>query len=213
MATYIDLTHTYKPGFPGFEQEPAKQIDKDGWNASTYHIYSHSGTHMDAPVHFGVSDRSIEQIPIERLICYCHIVDITDIDPGGLIKMDHLHDVIPFLKPNEGLIFHSNWSRFVGDSNMWRNHLPRISKELAEWLVKNNVKMVGVEPPSVADVNNIEELTEIHKILLDGDVIIIEGLTNLDQLRENFVKIIALPLKVLNGDGAPCRVIAEVTDG
>ena len=68
--------------------------------------------------------------------------------------------------------------------------------------------MLGVEPPSVADVNNLEEVTEIHRILLDGDVIIIEGLTNLRQIRRDQVVLIALPLKVEGGDGAPARVIA-----
>ena len=78
---------------------------------------------------------------------------------------------------------------------------------MALWCLDNEVKMLGVEPPSVADVNNLKEVTEIHQILLKG-VIIIEGLTNLESLQSNCVELIALPLKIENGDGSPARVIA-----
>ena len=90
---------------------------------------------------------------------------------------------------------------------VFRNELPRISEELANWCVANKVKMIGVEPPSIADVNNLDEVTKIHKILLKT-VIIIEGLTNLEQLKSNCVELIALPLKIEDGDGSPARVIA-----
>ena len=75
-------------------------------------------------------------------------------------------------------------------------------------MVQKSIGILGVEPPSVADVNNLEEVTKIHQILLGGDVIIVEGLCNLDLIEKPKVKLIALPLKVTNGDGAPARVIA-----
>jgi kynurenine formamidase len=68
--------------------------------------------------------------------------------------------------------------------------------------------MLGVEPPSVADVNNLPEVTKIHEILLGGGITIIEGLCNLDQIKAEFVTLIALPIKYKNGDGAPARVVA-----
>jgi len=74
-------------------------------------------------------------------------------------------------------------------------------------MVRKKVNLVGVEPPSVADVNNLEELTEIHRILMEGDVLIIEGLCNLDEVRKNKVQLIALPLKIGDGDGAPARAV------
>ena len=65
-----------------------------------------------------------------------------------------------------------------------------------------------MEPPSIADVLDLDEVTKIHQILLGGDIIIVEGLTNLEALKREMVKLIALPLKIKNGDGAPARVIA-----
>ena len=65
-----------------------------------------------------------------------------------------------------------------------------------------------MEPPSIADVMDMEEVTKIHEILLGGNIIIVEGLTNLDAVSKEKVKSIALPLKIKRGDGAPARVIA-----
>jgi kynurenine formamidase len=83
-----------------------------------------------------------------------------------------------------------------------------VSAELAAWCVERKVGILGVEPPSVADVNDLAEVTAIHRTLLGGGVIIVEGLANLDALREPQVFLVALPLKVGGGDGAPCRVLA-----
>lgn len=68
------------------------------------------------------------------------------------------------------------------------------------------VNILGVEAPSVADVNNLVEVDEIHKILLDT-VIIVEGLVNVGKLESNLIELIALPLKIAGGDGCPCRVV------
>jgi len=102
----------------------------------------------------------------------------------------------------------TDWSRHVDDAPVYRDGLPRISEALARWCVEKQVKLLGVEPPSVADVNNKTEVAAIHKILLGGNVVIVEGLTNLDRLREQQVFVVALPLKPLAGDGCPCRAIA-----
>ena len=106
------------------------------------------------------------------------------------------------------MLLRTDWSKHVEDPAIYRDGLPRISAELAHWCVAKRVKLLGVEPPSVADVNNQAEVTLIHKILLGGQVVIVEGLTNLDQLTQNRVFFVALPLKPLAGDGSPCRAIA-----
>lgn len=86
--------------------------------------------------------------------------------------------------------------------------MPRISIELARWLVDHQVALIGVEPPSVADVNNMAELTEVHQMLFRGGVVIVEGLANLDRLTQPEVEFIALPLNITWGDGCPVRAIA-----
>jgi arylformamidase len=64
----IDLTLPYDENIAGFSSETARTVEKNGWNARTLHIYSHAGTHMDAPFHFAVSDETIDEYPLNRFM-------------------------------------------------------------------------------------------------------------------------------------------------
>ncbi|RKR14415.1 kynurenine formamidase [Maribacter vaceletii] len=203
----IDLTLPINNTMSGVTIEPARSLAKDGWNATTLNLYSHSGTHMDAPIHFGVTPQTIDVIPANRFVSNAWKVDVTKIKPKELITIRHLQAVADKISPGDSILLQTGWSKKIG-SEEYRNALPRISKELALWLGEKKVNIIGVEPPSVADVNNIEEVTEIHNILMKNDIIIIEGLTNLESLPSSEFTLVALPIKVENGDGAPARVIA-----
>ncbi|WP_299554132.1 cyclase family protein [Seonamhaeicola sp.] len=207
MSNIVDLTVTYTDDLTGFSKETSKTVENDGWNASTLTFYSHCGTHMDAPVHFNVKDETIDQMPVSDFVGKAWVIDVRHIGSKGLINPSDIPDSIKEqFDAGDSLVFWTNWSEYVYEPK-YRDELPRISEALAHWCVDNKVKMIGVEPPSVADVNNMEEVTKIHQILLQS-VVIIEGLTNLDKLTSNCVELIALPLKIGEGDGSPARVIA-----
>ena len=203
----IDLTLPINGDVSGVSIETSRTLAKDGWNATTLHLYSHSGTHMDAPVHFGVNEQTIDQLPIDRLISEAWVVDVRPVTPNQLLEVWHLGPVVDNFISGQSIILHTGWSHKLGTDD-YRDGLPRISRELALWMGSKGVNLLGVEPPSVADVNNLKEVTEIHTILMENDIIIIEGLCNLDAIQQEKVTLIALPLKVENGDGAPARVIA-----
>lgn len=203
----IDLTLTYSSKVSGFSLDIAKSLTFDGWNASNLHIYSHAGTHMDAPFHFEVSDERIDEISVERFISMAHVVNIEITQPQQLITEVDFLSIEQRLKAGDSVILKTGWNQFVGSAK-YRNELPRISESAAKWLVNKKVNMLAVEPPSVADVNNLAEVTLIHKILLGGNIIIVEGICNTEDITKEIVQLIALPLKILKGDGAPSRVIA-----
>jgi kynurenine formamidase len=207
MSRTIDLTLSLEDGQQGVSIEPARRIETDGWNATTLHLYSHCGTHMDAPQHFGITDQTIDLISLEQCMGPAWVVDLTGIEPRALMQVDDLGPVRDKLRAGDGLLLRTGWSQRARNPS-YRNALPRISLELARWCVDRGVRILGVEPPSVADVNNIEELTAVHTILLGGDVIIVEGLANLDQIQNDKVTFMAFPLKVAGGDGAPARALA-----
>jgi kynurenine formamidase len=162
---------------------------------------------MDAPTHFEVSKETIDKIPISNFFAEkTWIVKLINLPDSYLMTKKDIEKLVPNFNKGDSLIIRTDWSLKV-NTDSYRNNLPRISEDLAIWCIEKRVKILGVEPPSVADVNNIKEVTRIHKILL-GDVIIIEGLCNLQEITKECVSIIALPLKIKNGDGAPCRVIA-----
>lgn len=203
----IDISLPLRDSMRGFRKSVARTMEEDGWNASTLEIYSHAGTHMDAPLHFNVNMTSIDKFPVERLVCPCHIIRLSPVKPKLLITEESLGEATAKAKPGDGIIFHTGWSQYVNDSSSYRDQLPRISTSLARWMVSRGINLVGVEPPSIADVNNLEELQEVHRILMEGDVIILEGICNLEMVRNNLVELVALPLKIEGGDGAPVRAV------
>lgn len=212
MGKIIDLTMPLKPGMRGVEITPKFSIAREGWNASTLSLYSHAGTHMDAQIHFDAGPETIDQHTPARCMGRAWLVNLAGIAPKALIEIASLGDVAKTFQPGDSLLLRTDWSRQVDNPGIYRDGLPRLSDALATWCVTNKVKLLGVEPPSVADVTNLSEVTRIHKILLGGGVTIVEGLCNLDQLTGPKVFFAALPLKISGGDGCPCRAFAVDND-
>ncbi len=208
MPQYIDLTIPINNKLKAVHLRQVKTVEKDGWNASVIETYSHAGTHMDAPVHFNVSPQTIDEIPLDRCIGASWLADIKNVEPQMTIHVDDLGDLKTQIKPGENLIIRTGWSKYVYDTDKYRNQLPRISEDLALWCARKKINMLGVEPPSVADVNNLKEITNIHRILLEAGIIIIEGLTNLEKIKHSKFTFGAIPLKIEQGDGSPVRAFA-----
>jgi arylformamidase len=208
MPRIIDLTLTISPRLRGVQFEPCHTYERDGYNTRTLHLYSHSGTHMDAPLHFAAGDGTIDRIPLTHCVLPACVANISHLPPKALISVADLSAVANRLQPGEGLILKSGWSRHIDQPQYYRDNFPRISEELARWCIDRRVRLLGVEPPSVADVNDKAELTLIHKLLLGAEIVIVEGLTNLDALSLDHVLFCAAPLKIEGGDGSPCRAFA-----
>jgi kynurenine formamidase len=203
----IDLSLTVSNDLPGVEISVARRLEVDGWNATTLSMYSHSGTHMDAPRHFLPEGATLDQQNLSVCCGPARVIDLTPIAPKQLITIDDVTSRLDMVHPGDRLLFRTDWHRRAG-TPQYRDQLPRISLELARWLVERQVALIGVEPPSVADVNNLQELTAVHQTLFRGNVLIVEGLANLDQLQRERIEFIALPLKITGGDGSPVRAVA-----
>ena len=190
----------------GVALEDTKFKSVDGWNSKTLHLYSHAGTHMDAPFHFEVNNRTIDEFDVSRFVCDSWVIPIAA-HAEQKIKLQDLGGYADLINKGDGVILKTGWSAYVNESK-YREELPGIHHSLADWFAGKGINMLAVEPPSIADVMDRAEVTKIHEILLGGDIIIVEGLTNLDAVSKQKVKLIALPLKIKKGDGAPARVIA-----
>lgn len=203
----VDLSLPVSNAIRGVEILPNKSLENDGWNATTLSLYSHAGTHMDAPKHFLPDGGPLNQQDLSACVGPARVVNLAPAQPRQLLTVDDVTNAIGEVYPGDRLLFRTDWSQRVSTAE-YRDELPRISLELARWLVERQVALIGVEPPSVADVNNMRELTDIHQTLFRGGVVIVEGLTNLDQLTHAEVEFIALPLNIMDGDGCPVRAIA-----
>jgi kynurenine formamidase len=162
---------------------------------------------MDAPIHFGVGSVTIDALPPERFFGKAWVIEVAITHNQQLITESVMENVADRIEAGDSILLKSGWYRNHHEAK-YRNALPRVSESFANWMVAKSINRLVVEPPSVADVNNLEEVTCIHKILLGGNVIIVEGICNTDELTADQVELVTLPLKIKDGDGAPARVIA-----
>jgi kynurenine formamidase len=202
----IDLTLTAYHGMRGVEISPNTSIENEGFNTTHLRLYSHAGTHADAPRHFLPDGRTLEAVDLNKCVGPALVIDVTHKTPNSLITVEDLGDRAQEVEPGSRVLLASGWDAHAELAD-YRTDFPRISRELARWLVGRGVWLVGVEMPSVAALSDRAELTEVHQILLRGEVVIVECLTRLRELPSE-VFFIALPLKIQGGDGSPVRAVA-----
>ena len=182
MMRIIDLSLDINNRMPGVDVSVARRLESDGWNATTLNLYSHCGTHMDAPRHFLPNGATLDQQDLSVCVGPARVINLAPAAPRQLIEVSDLGSIGAEIRAGDRLLFRTDWHKRYGTPE-YRDQLPRISLSLAKWLVERRVGMIGVEPPSVADVNDSIELTEVHQTLFRGNVLIVEGLANLDQIR------------------------------
>lgn len=207
----IDLTLTLYSGMRGVEIHPHTRIATDGYNTTNLHLYSHAGTHMDAPLHFLTGGATIDQWDLHKCIGPAQVIDLSHKAPNSLITVADIAPHADRISTGTRLLLRTDWDAHA-ELPDYRTHFPRIARELAHWLVERGVWLVGVQTPSVASLADREELRDVHQILLRGAIVIVECLTNLDKLPAE-VTFIALPLKVKDGDGSPVRAVAVLDAG
>lgn len=211
----LDLTHTIKsemPVYPGTEGpvlSPASTYEKDGFKETLLSMYSHTGTHMDAPSHVFPERPSLDTLNISRFAGSAVVVDCTGLGQGDIITMDHIENIKQLVDSAEFVIFRTGWDRYWGKDEYFGDY-PYIEKSVAEYLVSSGKKgvcldTIGLDP--ISDTN----LT-LHKIILSSGMVIVENLTNLERIPNKLFTFYAMPLKFENSDGAPIRAVAVIDD-
>ena len=205
-----DLTHVIysdMPVFPGTEQpilEKVKALENEGYREAKISMYSHTGTHIDAPAHMLSQGPRLDDLDVEHYIGKAVILDFST---GGMELID-LASLKPYeekIKKVEFLIIKTGWSKYWGDKKYFED-FPSLSEEAAKWLSEFNLKGIGVD---TASIDTIKSTTfAVHKILLQKNILIIENLTNLDSLGKEYFVLSVLPLKNKNADGSPVRAVS-----
>ncbi len=206
----IDLTHIIKPDmpvFPGTETPtilPTNTIAKDGFAETKLSMYSHIGTHIDAPSHMQAEADSLEQLDISHFVGKAVILDFTEIN-GSEITKETLLKHKDKLKELDFIILKTGWSKYWG-SDKYFGKFPYLTEEAAEWLVSLKLKGIGIDAISIDDMET--RTFPIHYMLFKNNMIVIENLTNLESAGEEIFIFSCLPLKYENADGSPVRAIA-----
>lgn len=197
-----DISQTLRPGLPvwpgdtefGFERtwDMAKGSPV---NVARMTMSTHSGTHGDAPLHYGVDAPDIASLALDPYIGECLVVDARGVT--GAIGVDDL----PAIDSADRVLFRT-YETFPHDQ--WREDFTAISADAIRWLAAQGVKLIGTDAPSV-DPQESKSI-DAHKAVLEADMRILEGLV-LDEVPAGRYELIALPLKIADGDAGLCRAI------
>lgn len=238
-GSIVDLSHDYSaqsifwPTSEGFRLDKvADGMTPDGYYyaANNFSGAEHGGTHLDAPVHFAQGRWSVEQIPLDRLVGEAAVVDVSascaanadyQVTVADLTAWEQAHGQL-----TEGAIvlirtdYSRRWpdaERYMGTSDRGeaavpRLHFPGLHPDAARWLAgTRRVKAVGIDTASI-DYGQ-SSLYESHRTLYEQNIPGLENLTNLDRLPARGATLVALPMKIKGGSGAPLRAIAVVPSG
>lgn len=181
------------------------KLEEVGRNTHSIFLGSHTGTHMDAPLHFYGGKPGIDQVNLEKVCGACSVVDMTNFGPNSVISKEDLLDI----HISERMLFRFDWFKHWQQPDFYKA-FPYFSMEAAEYLVENGMKVIAMDTPSPDNGSAIGEKDDspVHKLFLGNDVTIIEYLTNTDSLKEDGkYELIALPLKLKDCDGSPARVV------
>lgn len=207
----IDLTHTIKPNmpvFPGTEApqlSPASTFEKDGFRETLLNMYSHTGTHMDAPAHVRVDGITLDKFPADKFVGKALVIDCSDLSEGDIIDISYINKYKNIIDEAEFILFKTNWDKYW-DTEKYYGKFPVINDEVADFLISSNKKGIGLDVISIEAIES-EDLPMHHKIL-KNNLVIIENLCNLDQIGNNIFTFCALPLKFIDSDGASIRALA-----
>ena len=189
------------PGSPAIELKRRLDIDQgDIANDTTLPFSAHTGTHVDAPLHFLAEGSSVEEMPLDVLAGSAVVVDLSDVDvvtPSTLEKL-----AIP--AGTERLLIRTrNSSLWEAEVQEFQPDFVALTAEAAQWVVERGIHLIGVDYLSV---QRFQDSPETHLNLLRAEVVIIEGL-NLANVAAGEYKLICLPLKLQGVEGAPARAI------
>ena len=232
----VDLSHDYSDETVFWPTADPFKLEKvaDGMTPQGYYYAAnnfatseHGGTHIDAPVHFAKGHRSVDQIPLDRLMGDAIVVDVTAAcatQPDYRVTTD---DFTAWERTNgqipDGAIvlLRTGYARFWPDAATYlgtaehgadavaKLHFPGLHPDAAKWLAESRrIKAIGLDTASI-DYGQ-STLFESHRILYEHDIPAFENLAALDRVPVKGAVIVALPMKIKGGSGAPLRAVAIV---
>jgi kynurenine formamidase len=227
----IDLTYSFDAKALYWPTANPFRFKRDAWGVSpggywyaagSYSASEHGGTHLDSPIHFGEGKAAVDQIPLQQLIGPAVVIDVTAraaqnrdylVTSRDITAWEKAHGRIP-----EGsiAIIRTGWGRFWPDKKQYLGsdkpgdasnlHFPGIAREAAEELLARKVEGVAIDTASI-DFGQSKDFIA-HRILNGAGIYVLENVARAGDLPITGATLIALPMKIAGGSGAPVRIIA-----
>ena len=227
----VDLTHAFDDRAIYWPTAKPFMWEKESWGrnaqgewytAGRYSASEHGGTHLDAPIHFGEGKRTIDQIPVDKLVGPAVVIDVSEaasknrdysLTLSDIAAWEAKHGQIP---DGSIVLVRTGWEKHWGDKLAYLGtdkpgdtanlHFPGISKEAAVLLGQRKVDAIGLDTPSL-DHGPSKDFAA-HRAFSAANVYGLENVANLDRLPPVGATLIALPMKIKGGTGGPTRILA-----
>ena len=204
----FDISVTVQPGMPTWPGDTLPQIRRtssikagDDANVSEVRMSVHTGTHVDAPVHFLDGARGVERIPVEALYGSCVVAQ--KLGPGHITAEDV--ERMRLLEGIERVLFKTPNSRLWERSDQsFESGYAALTEDAARYLLSRRVVLVGIDYLSIEPFEVPGR--PVHRLLLSEGVVIVEGL-DLRGVEPGEYTLACLPIKVAGADGSPARAL------
>ncbi|MGF7160458.1 kynurenine formamidase [Rhodoligotrophos appendicifer] len=226
FSKVVDLTLLLTDDFPtyggtqGFTLEPVTTIASDGYNTNRWIVDEHTGTHIDAPLHFINDGIDVSQIAVDTLVAPLVVVDIREkaakdadamVEVADLERWEKAHGAIP---DGAVVVMMSGWDKHLG-TDMYRNaaeggvmHFPGFSPAAAKWMLERKIAGLGVD--TLSQDRGISKDFAVHVAWLGAGRFGIEAMGNLDQVPAAGATLVIGAPKIKGATGGPTRVLALV---
>ena len=225
---YIDLSHTFENNMPGFRMK-SKTGSIINYSAKIYPFLTHDetrpnfengvsfeitqvefqssvGTYLDSPYHRFPEMSDISELSIDDLIVDGVCINARDVRSQQALILDKRITGIDIT--SKAVLFNFGWDQYWGEEQYHKQ--PYISEEVIDYLITQNVKLVGVDTINIDDSRNLQR--PAHTKFLRNSIPIVENLTNLDQLFDTNFRFFAVPIKAKQVAAMPIRAFAELTE-
>jgi arylformamidase len=206
-AGWIDVTVPIRDGMVHWPGDPEVRVTRvldldhgDEATVSRLDVGAHTGTHVDAPVHFVAHGAGIDAVPTSSLMGPARVVDVPEVAAIGAREVDAAG-----VQPGERILFRTRNSERCWTSDRFVPDYTYVALDGARRLVEKSVRTVGVDYLSVGGGH---DGPATHRELLLAGICVIEGL-NLSAAPAGPCELICLPLRIQGGDGAPARVLVR----
>jgi kynurenine formamidase len=232
---WIDLSHDFSDqtiywvNADPFKREGTQGMTPKGfyYAQGNYAAAEHGGTHIDAPIHFAEGKKTVDQLTMSDLIGPAVKIDVSDKAASNGDYLISVADIENWEKTNGRIpdgsmvLLQTGFAKYWPDKKQYLGtdqhgeeaakdlHFPGLDPDAAKWLIENRkIKAVGLDTASIDNGQSSEFKT--HVALMTNNVPAFENLMDLDKLPAKGFQIIALPMKIKGGTGAPLRIVAFV---
>lgn len=168
---------------------------------SMLEIISHTGTHIDSPLHFIPGGSTISDMPLEATIGPCRVIEIKDREKIKVVEL------VPYnIKKGERLLFKTRNSPATYTSEKFVEDYVYLDGDAADYLVQKGIILFGLDNITIGHFKEPDNLNRTHRTLLSAGVYILEDLA-MEGVPQGEYELLCLPLLMWKGDAGPCRAI------